>query len=108
MFPLLAKGGMYAIEDTQTSYWPRFGGSIDLDDKTTTMALVKDLLDGLNHKEFGKLKPRSYSDEHVVAVHCYHNLVIIEKGENDEAGHPPARTAECECGAEGRRLSPRI
>ena len=30
LFPLLAKGGMYAIEDTQTSYWPRFGGSIDL------------------------------------------------------------------------------
>ena len=57
LFPLLAKGGIYAIEDTQTSYWPRFGGSTDLDDKTTTMALVKDLLDGLNHKEFGTRSP---------------------------------------------------
>ncbi len=90
LFPLLAKGGIYAIEDTHTSYWPRFGGSTDLDDKTTTMALVKDLLDGLNHKEFGTLQPRSYSDRHVVAVHCYHNLVIIEKGNNDEPGFPRA------------------
>jgi hypothetical protein len=89
LFPLLAKGGMYAIEDTHTSYWPRFGGSIDLDDKSTTMALVKDLLDGLNHKEFGSLKPRSYADAHVIAVHCYHNLVIIEKGDNDERGNRP-------------------
>ena len=89
MFPLLAKGGMYAIEDTHTSYWPRFGGSIDLDDKSTTMALVKDLLDGLNHKEFGSLKPRSYADAHVIAVHCYHNLVIIEKGDNNERGNRP-------------------
>jgi hypothetical protein len=89
LFPLLANRGLYVIEDTQTSYWPRFGGKVDLDDKTTTMALVKSLLDGLNHKEFGKTTPRSYSDAHVVAVHCYHNLVIIEKGLNDEPGSRP-------------------
>ena len=79
LFPMLAKGGMYAIEDTQTSYWPRFGGSTDLDDKTTTMALVKDLLDGLNHKEFGTLKPRSYSDRA-----CRGGALLPQSGDHRE------------------------
>ncbi len=89
LFPLLADGGFYVIEDTQTSYWPRWGGSLDLDDKTTTMGLVKDLVDGLNYEEFGDTSPRNYADAHVVAVHCYHNLVVLEKGTNREGGRRP-------------------
>ncbi|MCW2851388.1 MAG: hypothetical protein JWM84_1052 [Nocardioides sp.] len=91
LFPLLADDGVYAIEDTQTSYWPTWGGSEDRQDPTTTMALVKDLLDGLNHEEF--LDPDyepTYSDRHVVAVHAYHNLIVIEKGLNNEGGGPGA------------------
>jgi hypothetical protein len=85
LFPLLADGGLYAIEDTQTSYWPRYDGSVDLDDPTTSMALVKRLVDGLNYEEFlpDDYVP-SYTDLNIVAVHCYHNLVIIEKGSNRE------------------------
>jgi hypothetical protein len=89
LFPLLSDGGFYAIEDTQTSYWPRFGGRADPKDPATTMGMVKDLLDGLNYEEFGDQRPRFYTDSHVVAVHCYHNLVIIKKGLNAEGGHRP-------------------
>jgi len=84
LFPLIDDDGIYVIEDTQTSYWPGWGGSTDLHDPTTTMALVKDLLDGLNHEEFEGPHEPSYTDRHVVAVHAYHNLVVIEKGRNDE------------------------
>jgi hypothetical protein len=91
LFPLLADDGIYAIEDTQTSYWPKWGGSEDRQDPTTTMAMVKDLLDGLNYEEFldADYEP-SYSDRHVVAVHAYHNLIFIEKGLNNEGGGPGA------------------
>jgi len=89
LFPVLADGGFYAIEDTQTSYWPRFGGSADLKDPATTMGMIKDFLDGLNYEEFGDCGARSYADSHVVAVHCYHNLVIIEKGRNADGGNRP-------------------
>ena len=85
LFPMLADDGLYVIEDIQTSYWPRWGGSLDPDDPNTSMAMVRRLLDGLNHEEF--LDPAyepSYTDQHVVAVHCYHNLVLIQKGENAE------------------------
>jgi demethylmacrocin O-methyltransferase len=88
LFPMLADGGLYVIEDIQTSYWPAWKGSLDVDDPTTSMAMVKRLLDGLNHEEFlDESYTPSYTDLHVVAVHCYHNLVIIEKGTNREGSN---------------------
>lgn len=90
LFPQVADGGFYAIEDLQTSYWPRWGGSPDPQDPTTSMAMVKDLLDGLNYEEFGDGRPRRYTDAHVSAVHSYHNLVIVRKGPNREGGSRPA------------------
>ncbi|WP_202033226.1 hypothetical protein [Nocardioides sp. WS12] len=95
LFPLLADDGLYAIEDTQTSYWASWGGNPDRNAPDTTMALVKDLIDGLNFEEFppSDYEP-TYSDRHVIAVHAYHNLVIIEKGLNDEGSNR---------GPEGRR-----
>jgi demethylmacrocin O-methyltransferase len=85
LFPLLPDGAIYAIEDTQTSYWPEFGGQEDPSAPGTTMAFVKALVDGLNHEEFVDLSYEpTYTDRHVKAVHCYHNLVVIEKGDNTE------------------------
>lgn len=88
LFPLLPDGAIYAIEDTQTSYWPEWGGQIDRDAEGTTMWLVRQLIDGLNYEEFldDDYTP-SYADRHVVAVHCFHNLVILEKGVNDEGSN---------------------
>jgi demethylmacrocin O-methyltransferase len=88
LFPLLADDGLYVIEDVQTSYWPQWKGSLDLDDPNTSMAMVKRLLDGLNHEEFldDAYEP-TYTDLHVTAVHCYHNLVVIEKGDNTEGSN---------------------
>lgn len=86
LFPKLKLGGVYVIEDIQTSYWPDMGGSSsDMSNHETGMNLVKRLLDGLNYAEFIKdsYEP-SYCDLHVVSVHCYHNLVFIWKGLNNE------------------------
>lgn len=85
LFPQLPDGAVYAIEDTQTSYWPEFGGSVDRSSPDTTMGFVKSLVDGLNHEEFidDAYQP-TYADTHVRALHCYHNLVVIEKGHNAE------------------------
>jgi hypothetical protein len=49
------------------------------------MALVKDLVDGLNYMEFvdDDYAP-TYTDLNVTEVHCFHNLVVIRKGRNDE------------------------
>lgn len=91
LFPLLPDGAVYAIEDIQTSYWPQWHGSLDRDSKETSMGLVKQLVDGLNYEEFldEDYQP-SYTDTHVVGVHCYHNLVFIEKGDNREGTNKEA------------------
>lgn len=82
-FPLLADGGLYAIEDVQTSYWPDYGGDPRrLNDAATVMGYFKALADGLNHAEFpaGTRVPGPF-DACVRAVHFYHNLIVIEKGD---------------------------
>ena len=88
LFPLLPDGAVYAIEDTQTSDWPEFGGQADPAAEDTSMALVKRLVDGLNHEEFVDPDYRpTYTDLHVRSVTCYHNLVFIEKGDNREGSN---------------------
>jgi len=91
LFPLLKDGGIYAIEDTQTSYWPKYGGQLRNAPNSahpTLLEFFKQLTDGLNHAEF--LEPdyaASYYDNHIVAMHFYHNLLFIYKGMNDEGSN---------------------
>lgn len=86
LFPLLADDGIYVVEDTQTNYWPDYGGtSEDMNHPEQMLAFLKGLTDGLNHEEHlipGK-KP-DYFDRHVISTHFYHNLVFIYKGRNEE------------------------
>ena len=88
LFPVLRDGGWYVIEDTQSSYWPEWQGAADRNASGTTMALVKNLVDGLNWEEFvDEPYEPSYTDLNVAEVHCYHNLVFIKKGHNQEGTH---------------------
>lgn len=89
LFPLLADGGIYVIEDVQTSYWPSFGGSSEKPDMPDTiMGSFKGLLHGLNHQEFERpgYTP-TYFDRNIVAFHFYHNLIFIYKGVNNEGSN---------------------
>lgn len=98
LFPHVRPGGLYVIEDLQTSYWPGFGGNTDPSAQGTSMAMIKSLLDGLNHQEQMREsghKP-STAELTVTGVHVHHNLAFIEKGLNTEQGPPAsvARTGE--------------
>ncbi|MBB5159509.1 demethylmacrocin O-methyltransferase [Saccharopolyspora phatthalungensis] len=91
LFPHVRSGGLYVIEDLQTAYWPGFGGNDrDRTASDTSMGMLKTLVDGLNHKEM-PMRARngqSYTDRHIVGVHFYHNLAVIDKGLNAEAPIP--------------------
>lgn len=86
LFPKLKVGGIYVIEDIQTSYWPEYGGnSFDLNNPNTIMNFFKGLTDSLNNKEF--IKPnyiQNYYDKKIISIHFYHNLIFIYKGNNNE------------------------
>jgi hypothetical protein len=86
LFPLLELGGIYAIEDLQTSYWALYGGNMyDLQAPATSMQFLKSLADALNYQERDtSLAPPTQVERHTVGVHFYHNLCFVEKGNNDE------------------------
>lgn len=86
LYPLLRDGGIYVIEDTQTAYWPAFGGSEDPNSEGTSMALARDLITGLNWEEFQN-RPPGLFDKCVRSVSFYHNLIFIEKGRNQEGSN---------------------
>lgn len=89
LFPKLKNGGIYVVEDAQTSYWPNYkGDSKNLNNPNTIMGFFKSLTDGINHKEY-MLEDYSptYYDLHITSVHFYHNLIFIFKGENSESSN---------------------
>jgi hypothetical protein len=83
LFPRLASRGIYVIEDVQTTFWPRFGGS--LLDGGPTMKLALSVLEWLNHAEIKAEQPTaqlaSFADQ-IRSLRAYHNLIAIEKGDN--------------------------
>lgn len=81
LFPKLKSGGIYVVEDTQTSYWPEYGGNVeDMDNISTMMGYFKSLVNGVNYQEFRleSYEP-TYCDKNIQSIHFYHNLVFIYK-----------------------------
>lgn len=86
LFPLMKDGGIYVIEDVQTSYWPEYGGdSFDPDKETTAVGYFKSLIHGLNHAEF-KIPgyTAGFYEKNIFGIHFYHNLIFIYKRKNEE------------------------
>ena len=105
LFPSLKAGGIYVVEDTQTSYWPEFGGAPPGQSGTpTSMNFFTRLAHGLNHAEFaGPDDEPTYLDLNVTAVHFYHNMVFVYKGSNPvPPGAREARQAAVEACAARR------
>ena len=90
LFPHVRPGGIYVIEDLGTSYWPSWGGNPDPSAQYKAIAMLKDLLDGLHHREQirGSDDQPTMTELSITGVHVYHNLALIEKGHNTEQGAP--------------------
>lgn len=87
LFPVLKNGGIYVIEDTQTSYWKEYygGNSENLNDPNTMMGFFKNLTDSMNNKEIiRKVYQQTYYDKKIISMHFYHNLIFIYKGNNNK------------------------
>jgi hypothetical protein len=84
LFPHLKDGGLYMIEDVQTTFWPQFGGSA-LGGAVMRFAMA--ILEDLHHAEIAVAHPTRHIDDvakSIRAFHAFHNLFVIEKGDNTE------------------------
>jgi cephalosporin hydroxylase len=78
LFPLLNDGGVYAIEDLHTSYWPGdFEGGYRR--RRTGIELVKTLIDDM-HAWFHDRGEMFAKRETLTGIHAYESVVFIEKG----------------------------
>ena len=100
LFPKLADGGFYVIEDTQTSYWEDYGGNaLDHNVSNTTMGYFKSLTDGVNWEEFPGAYNPNYFDLNIKFIAFYHNLIVIRKDSLREGAWPPRSDFEPRNGA---------
>jgi predicted O-methyltransferase YrrM len=77
----LHPGGVYVLEDLETSYWPKFGGAYGR--KDTAMEMLKGWVDNLNWRgidyDRAEKKRKRLLDLHIKAIHFYPSLCLIEK-----------------------------
>ena len=76
--------GLYIVEDLQTSYFRRFGGSrFNLKKKTTSMNYLKSMADSINYEHNNKpfFKSKKF-DGMVKYIHFYQNVAILKKGKS--------------------------
>ena len=81
LFSYLKSGGMYVIEDTQTSYLDSYGGdSLDIQNPKTTMNYFKQLIDSVNSNDIqSNEKLKSHLLVEIKKIHFYHNIIFIVK-----------------------------
>jgi hypothetical protein len=80
LWPHLKDGGAYVVEDTQTSYWPSYGGG-HLGTPTyarSCMQRFKDLADSVNLPELLQPAPPGL-DPGIGSIAFHHNLIVVRK-----------------------------
>ena len=84
LFPHLNFNGLYVIEDLQTSYFPRYGGSrINLNKKKSSMNFIKSLTDTINYEKNDRpFYKKSDFDGHIKSIYFHQNIAFINKGES--------------------------
>ena len=93
LFKHLNNEGLYIIEDLQTSYFRRYGGSrINLNKKKTSMNFIKKLTDSVNYEHYDKpFFKKSSFDGKIKSVNFFQNIVFIKRGDSKKYFYPTAK-----------------
>ena len=93
LFDHLSQNGIYIVEDLQTSYIPRYGGSrINLIKKNSSMNFFKSLSDSINYENFDRpFFKKNRFDGLIKSIHFYQNIVFVFKGHSIKYFHPKVK-----------------
>jgi len=78
LFPILNDGGIYIVEDIESSYQNMYGGGPKR--SGTFVEYSKNLIDSINanHSDFNTLRPNWYS-KNIEYIHFYNNVIVFKK-----------------------------
>jgi cephalosporin hydroxylase len=81
LFPILKPGGIYVIEDTQTSYWSTYeGSSVEMETVASSMNYFIKRIHDLNHTEWKDIDRKVDEIGLMIETICfYHNLIFVVK-----------------------------
>lgn len=77
LFPHLAYGGVYMIEDLHTSYWREFGGGYR--SKGNFFSHIRYLVDDMHHWYHRRGMRQSVVSESCSGIHIHDSIVVLEK-----------------------------
>jgi len=85
LFPRLADGGLYIIEDLHAAYWPDYGGGHRA--PGNFMQDIATLIDDMHHWYHDQGEATAAAAGHVAGIHVHDSLVVIEKDKVREPRH---------------------
>lgn len=77
LYPQLANGGIYMIEDLHAAYWPKFSGGY-----SAPSSFVNDLklmIEDMHHWYHGHGEKVGVTDGALAGLHVYDSIVVLEK-----------------------------
>jgi hypothetical protein len=77
LYPLLAKGGLYAVEDLHACYWRSFGGGYRK--SQSFIEDVKGMVDDIHHWYHDHGERNKATAGYLRGIHLYDSMVILEK-----------------------------
>lgn len=84
LYPLMRNGGLYAVEDVQTAFWPDFGGNPMAQD--SIVSRVHDMVRAMHAAEAaaaGQAAPQDRYGAITASIQVHRNLIVFERGDND-------------------------
>lgn len=85
LFPVLNDGGVYAIEDLHTAYWPQgFDGGYQR--PGTAIELIKQMIDDM-HSSYHDRGERAGGGDAIASLHIYDSITFIDKRAKREPCH---------------------
>lgn len=91
LFPRLATGGLYMIEDLHAAYWPGFGGGLGR--KRNFFHDVRMLIDDM-HRWYHDGDPFADWSASLSGIHVHDSIVVLEKGEVHRPVHSTVGSAK--------------
>lgn len=77
LFPYLAEGGVYMIEDLHAAYWPEFSGGYGR--ASSFMESAKTLIDDLHHWHHHRGQKIAATRDALTGLHIYDSIVVLDK-----------------------------